>query len=274
MSPCPDCPATAERHAELGAPVICTCGAVFAPEDFRWPDAEPAEPTAPAPRQDAALLARTLEELALARRYERERRGRAAGGPREPRSSLGALQGASSGAAADATARQVQGLARLLLAPEGRVGRRARSGFVESLLRYCDETSGGGDESVDWPRARVLELRLQALAGTAHSRVLRLLADGATPQTDWTAAARLVAYGLAPRELFEATRAKAPGTPGRPRRDRAQAPPEAALLAWGERALAAALDAWARPADLAGWELQDTLPGGYLARWIDREDRT
>ena len=27
-----------------------------------------------------------------------------------------------------------------------------------------------------------------------------------------------------------------------------------------------------RPADLAGWELQDTLPGGYLARWIDRED--
>jgi len=257
VTSCPDCPATAARHAELGdaAVVICTCGAVFAPEDFRWPEAEadPAEPTASAPRQDAALLARTLEELALARRYERERRGRVA-------ASLGALQGASSGASADATARQVQGLARLLLAPEGRVGRRARAGFVESLLRYCDETSEAEDpESVDWPRARALELRLHALHGTDAWRALRLLSEHATPQTDWLAAARLVAYGLAPRKLFEAVHAKGPGVPGRPRRDRAQAPPEAALLAWGERALAAALNAWQARATLTGEFRTETM---------------
>ena len=240
-SPCPHCPASEARFAETGCAVVCVCGAVHAPEDFRWPE-EPEPPEEPT-RPDPALLARALEELALAKRSERMRRARVAGGPAEPRSSLGALQGLGSGAAVDATRRQVEGLSRLLLAPEGKVGKRARAGFVESLVRYCEDTSRPDDE-VDWNRARVFELRLHALHGSEAYPVLRLLAERAGPETDWGTASSLVAYGLAPAPLLAATRVKAPGVPGRPRCDATKPPPEAALRAWGEQRLLAALRAW------------------------------
>lgn len=239
---CPHCAASSRRFDELGAAVVCVCGVVYAAEDFRWP-AEPPQSRSRAAEPDPALLARTLEELALARRYERLRRAQVAGGPAAPRSSLGALQGNGSGASVDATRRQVEGLSRLLLAPEGKVGKRARAGFVESLLRYCDETSQP-EEEVDWGAARAFELRLQGLHGTEAYPALRLLAERAGPQTDWGTAVLLVAYALAPQGLLAATRVKAPGVPGRPRNDPAKPPAEAALRAWGERRLADSLRAW------------------------------
>lgn len=52
---CADCETAAHLHKRTGSAVVCVCGTVHAPDDFRWPTgpAEVARPLPPSPRAPA-----------------------------------------------------------------------------------------------------------------------------------------------------------------------------------------------------------------------------
>lgn len=155
-------------------------------------------------------------------------------------SPLARMQGRSSGTIDDASVSSVGALWRLVTDPDGKVGRRARGGFVDALLRHCEETSRPLDDAPDWALARAHAERLSALAAQ-HRTALVALARRCDASASWETAALVVADECAPSSLrarWTSTRARAT--------DRTTPPAELSALSWGEAALREALDAWGR----------------------------
>jgi hypothetical protein len=152
------------------------------------------------------------------------------------------LQGAAGGAQRDASAVQVTTMWQLLHRPDAH---RLRSGFVEALERWLDETTPSAEGDVDWPRARAAAERLVVLDG-ADARLLSTLASELVAGARWEAAAQLTAEVAAPAPLraLWSHRTGVERAPGRPRRDAAEPPAEAERLAWGEARLTGAVLAW------------------------------
>mgnify|MGYP000851156405 CR=1 FL=1 len=219
-----------------------TCGTVYLP-----PDNDDARPSCVAPAVPLPRLADVIADVALALRWRREERE---GLGRAPDSVLARLQGRSSGASSDATAASTGALWRLITQPNSKVGRGARAGFVDVLLRHCEETSRPDDDEPDWAAARSRAIRLAALE-RCHREALRAVASRCRPGVAWDVACLVVADECAPAELRASwtcvRRAEGAG-PGRPRVDRLSPPPEVSARDWGERALRAAMAAWGRGA--------------------------
>lgn len=183
-------------------------------------------------------LAEVIADVQLALRWRREHQAIALTPARSP---LARLQGEA--AVSSSSSSSAPDLWRLIASPESRVGRRARAGFVEALVDYCDATSRD-DEEPDWSRARALAARLARLA-RPHAAVLTTLAHRCRPDVSWSAASLVVADALAPHELrAQWTAPPSTGRAGRPRVDPLAPPPALAAEAWGDQELRAALAAW------------------------------
>lgn len=180
-----------------------------------------------APATRSPRLDDVIADVRLALRWRREHSSGVL--PRAARSPLARLQGEASGADRDATAAKTAGLWRLVTTPSSKVGRRARAAFVAALVEHCGEGPREDGADVDWALARALAARLAALEAP---RRRALVADACAPpalRASWTGVRR----------------AAGGGEGGRPRVDRLAPPPGAEALAWGERELRAAVDAWA-----------------------------
>lgn len=238
----PCCRATLALVEAGGSSAACpTCGTLFyvAPDnDVHAASGERASP--PPPR--LLPLAEVIPDVALALRWRREQ----ATGAELPRatSPLARLQGRSSGADEDASASTTGQLWRLVRSPGSKVGRKAREGFVDALVRFCDETSRPPEEEPDWRRARVLAEQLGRLEAE-HRAALVALARRSGPAVGWDVACLVVADECAPPALRATwTQVRRAAGVGRPRVDRTEPPPEAVALAWGRERLTAALAAW------------------------------
>lgn len=252
---CDLCPDSSATHEATGTVVVCVCGRVYAPEDFRWPvapsrvtDAPHEAPnTAPA----RARLYDVLTDLATVERYRRDRHAGAI--LRPPPSILARLQGSVGVASSAGIGREADSLWRMVQSPSGRVGTRARADFIGALVEHCEETSRP-DEPIDYDRARGMAERLATLPPLA-SKVLRTLQREASPTTPWESAARIIGEEYAPRAVRQAWNLTVRSTgPGRPRRDASRPPPEAERIAYGEGLLAWAIGCWTGDAvEMPGW---------------------
>lgn len=254
VSRCPDCEFAAHQYDQTGSAVVCTCGNVYAADDFRWPAAAAEEPgtgeeSGERPSAPAEALGRILVDLEALGRWEAEHA--ASWAPRVQSSPLARLQGlaACGDAETDATSWQVRRLTDLILSPRSKVGRAARQHFVAALVRYCDETSRPEREVADPATGAAVSARLRRFLDdprtSGHAQVMLVLRRAASPRTTWDEASRLVADQLAPAALRAAWSARVTAvTPGRPRVDPAVPSPAVARLAWGEVRLRAAIDAW------------------------------
>lgn len=199
-----------------------------------------AAPTTRSPRLDDVIA-----DVRLALRWRREHSSGVL--PRAARSPLARLQGEASGADRDATAAKTAGLWRLVTTPSSKVGRRARAAFVAALVEHCGEGPREDGADVDWALARALARALAALEAPRRRALVAVADDGGA--VAWERAALLVADACAPPALRASwtgvRRAAGGGEGGRPRVDRLAPPPGAEALAWGERELRAAVDAWA-----------------------------
>jgi hypothetical protein len=218
-----------------GRPAECpTCGTVYLPDDA--PDAaRPSRIETRPRRRTSPPLAEVIAAVRLALAWRREHDVDRQAPPVSP---LARMQGRSDGTTDDATASTAGALWRLVTDPSGKVGRRARSGFVDALLRHCDETSRPLADAPDWVVARAHAARLAAL-DAPHRAALVAVARRADASVAWDVAALIVADECAPSSLrvrWTSTRARA--------LDRTTPPPELSALAWGETALREALAAW------------------------------
>lgn len=253
---CTDCDATATVVAFTGREVRCPCGRIFTP---RWPEAvEGAAETPPAPTPAAwerpevvdvgaarAAWDGVARDLALARRFVQHEGRRAAGGPGEPRSTLGRLQGQAGGASRDASEHQVRTLWHVVQ----REGARARADFLATMERWLEETTPAVDDEdeVDWSHARRCAERLHALSARGEAQLLVSLAAELPPGASWREAALRAADVCAPpalRAAWSQRAAEERGIVGRPRRDAARPPIDVERAAWGEVRLAAAVALW------------------------------
>lgn len=238
---------TRVRETDL-ATQCATCGTWYLPPDddpandlgARESAVELVAHVAPRPPPLAEVLAEV--ELALAWRHEHA----AVAGART-RSPIARAQGHASGADDDATALEVTGLWRLVTTPHTKVGARARTAFVDALLRYARDTSRDEDRdaAIDWNAARRHAETLASL-DAAHRTTLTRLARRVVASVTWDVAVLVVADECASPALRARWVAvhRAPGAVGRPRVDRGAPPPERAAAAWGDDALRAALAAW------------------------------
>ncbi len=236
-SDCDGCPLAEARYLDDGTPQVCVCGRVYADEDFTWPAERPScvVDLAPPVRE----LAIAIADLRVLRQWAGEERERTRVPIARSVSPIGRMMGEASGAAVDATDREVQALARLVFDPSSRIGRRHRVVFIQELLRYCDETSRPLDEEpVAAEVGRALAGRLAALPAEP-ARVLRVLGRRCGPSTSWEEAVAVVVDELLPRPVVQVYRA-----PGRPRVDRATVPPEVQREAEAEVRLADAVRSW------------------------------
>ena len=117
VSRCPDCEFAAHQHEQTGSAVVCTCGRVYAPDDFRWPAQATEEPNTASesgerPSAPAEALGHLLAELDALGRWEAEHAApwspRSAVSPLARLQSLAACGDAESDARALAFARSVQ----------------------------------------------------------------------------------------------------------------------------------------------------------------------
>ncbi|MFO0607283.1 MAG: hypothetical protein U0324_29235 [Polyangiales bacterium] len=237
------CAETIARVLSTASADACpTCGTVYLPPDDAANDAagdaRPSRVRAPSP----APLSEAIADVALALRWRREARAVAVGSARSP---LAPLQGRSSGAETDASAATTAWLWRLVTEPSSKVGRKARAGFVDALVRHCSETSRPDEDEPDWAAARAHAVRLAALE-RAHREALRAVAARCRPDVAWDVACLVVADECAPAELRATWTGvyRALDGAGRPRVDRTAPPAHVAARAWGDRELRAALAAW------------------------------
>lgn len=142
-----------------------------------------------------------LVDLHLARRYRAAQAGPSAGAPREPACSLGRLQGAAGGAQRDASGSQVASLWEVIQRPGAH---RIRSGFVETLERWLEETTPRAE--TDWGRARRAAERLTRLDGP-NARLLAMLGGELAAGASWRSAAALTAE-TAPDAAMQEMRAR------------------------------------------------------------------
>ena len=243
LDACATCATVAAVVRHTGRESVCDCGRIFAP---RWSDAD----DAPAPPPVAPLTAAraawpgVLRDLAAARLYARQEAARVPGGPADASGLLGRLQGRAGGAARDASGSQVATMWSLLQR-EG--ADRARRGFVDALLRHCEETSRPDTDAVDWDHARRCAERLRALCARGEGRLLVALASELAERATWRDGARLAADVCAPPEMRAAWGAREleeRGVIGRPRRDVAAPSVEQERVAWGEARLVVAVTTW------------------------------
>lgn len=243
---CPACATASARYGATGCAVVCACGRVYAPDDFRWPATPDAsdDATPPAKRPPHEGLGHLLADLDVIAEWERERSAPIA--PRASPSPLARMQSeAACGVAQGPTSlRQVAQLESMILSPSSRFGRAARDAFVGALLRYCEATSRPDREPVDPAMAARLAHRFARLAHTDYGPALLALRRSASSRTTWDAACGIVADACAPAETRAAWAVRTTGRPGRPRIDPTRPPPDVARLAWGAAHLAAAIDAW------------------------------
>jgi hypothetical protein len=234
-SDCDACPLAEMRHDQTGGAQVCVCGRVYADEGFTWPAPAAPPELAPAVRE----LAVAIEDLRTLRRWAGEERDRTRIPLARSVNPIGRMMGLAGGASVDATDAQVQALARQVFGPLGRVGIRRREDFIRALLLYCDETSRPLDEvPVDAAVGRALAARLAALPYDT-ARVLRVLGRRCGPSTSWEDAVAVVVDELLPVPAVSVFRPV-----GRPRVDRASAPPEVQREARAEAMLRDAVRAW------------------------------
>lgn len=221
--------------AEGRAAECPTCGTVYLPDDAD--DARQSRVETRPHRRASPPLGEVIAavQLALALRRETAR-------PltRDAVSPLARMQGRTSSVGDDASTSSVGTLWRLVTDPAGKVGRARRRGFVDALLKHCEETSRPLDDAPDWALARAHAERLSALAAQ-HRVALTTLARRCDASASWETAAMVVADECAPSSLrarWTSTRARAT--------DRTTPPAELSALSWGETALREALDAWGR----------------------------
>lgn len=237
---CEACPTVAAAVRLSGIEVRCDCGAIYTP---RWDGSEAEE--APDPGR-LTLRARAewpalLVDLHLARRYRAAQAGPSAGAPRAPSCPIGCLQGAAGGAQRDASGSQVASLWEVIQRPGAH---RIRSGFVETLERWLEETTPRAE--TDWGRARRAAERLTRLDGP-NARLLAMLGGELAAGASWRSAAALTAETApdALRAAWGARMAEERGLVGRPRREVGAPPVDAERIAWGEARLTGAVLAWA-----------------------------
>ena len=234
---CDGCDIARASALRSGSIVECVCGAVY-PEAAQHGQHSRHPALAPPPSR---ALAQVLAELELARRVETDERGDNRLPIPRAINPIGRMMGTVNGSSSDATAAEVRGLERLILAGTGKVANRVRHEFVDAFIRHCDETShpsdlpdGAGVESYDRARARRLAAHLRGL-GEIHQRVLRVVARGGVRQ-GWDDAVARVVDEVLPRPRSQAWRidrtSSAP--PERLRRViEADAMLRAAIEAWG-----------------------------------------
>lgn len=241
---CADCATVAAVVRHTGRESACGCGRIFVPRWSQEDDPSAAPSVAPLASARASWPA-VLRDLAAARLYARQEAARVPGGPADATGLLGRLQGRAGGAARDASGSQVATLW-AVLQREG--ADRARRGFVDALLRHCEETAPRApDDAVDWDHARRCAERLRWLCARGEGRLLAAIATELGEGATWRDGARLAADVCAPPEMREAWSARAAeegGLVGRPRRDVTRAPVEAEQIAWGEARLAVAVTTW------------------------------
>lgn len=240
VAPCDDCSTTAALVRHTGQWSRCGCGVVFDPVPARL---EP-QPVERAPDLAAARAAwpGVLRDLAAARLWARAEAARVPGGPADAACLLGRLQGRAGGATRDASDSQVATMW-AVLQREG--ADRARRGFVDALLRHCEETSRPDADATDWAHARRCGERLRALAERGEARLLLAIAFELGEGATWRAGCLLAADVCAPpalRAAWSARAAEERGIVGRPRRDALRPPVDVERAAWGEARLVAPAD--------------------------------
>lgn len=241
---CADCATVAAVVRHTGRESACGCGRIFVPRWSREDDTPPAVPPVAPLTSARASWPGVLRDLSLASLYARQEAARVPGGPADATGLLGRLQGRAGGATRDASGSQVATMWGLLQR-EG--ADRARRGFVDALLRHCEETSRPDTDAVDWDHARRCAERLRWLCARGEGRLLVALASELAEGATWRDGARLAADACAPPEMRAAWAARAleeRGLVGRPRRDVTRAPVEAEQIAWGEARLVEAVTTW------------------------------
>lgn len=224
-----------------GRPAECpTCGTVYLPDDAG--DARQSRVETRPHRRASPPLAEVIAAVQLVHALRRETARPLTADAVSP---LARMQGRSSGVGDASTASSVGTLWRLVTDPAGKVGRERRRGFVDALLRHCEETSRPLEDAPDWTEARAHEARLAKLA-PPHRAALVALARRCDASVPWETAALVVADECAPSSLYARWTGvhRAAGAMGRPRVDLDAPPPALAALAWGEHALTEALAAW------------------------------
>jgi hypothetical protein len=238
---CDGCDIARASALRSGGVVECVCGAVYPEADAS--DGARVSHIALAPPPSRAL-AQVLAELELARRVETDERADNRLPIPRAINPIGRMMGTVNGSSSDATAAEVRGLERLILAGTGKVAKRVKHEFVDAFLRHCDETShpsdlpdgagASGTEAYDRARARRLAAHLRGL-GEIHQRVLRAVARGGVRQ-GWDDAVARVVDEVLPRPRSQAWRVDRTSSapPERLRRTiEADAMLRAALEAWG-----------------------------------------
>ena len=202
---CDGCDIARASALRSGSIVECVCGAVY-------PEATPNSRHVALLPPPSRALAQVLAELELARRVETDERGDNRLPIPRAINPIGRMMGTVNGSGTDATAAEVRGLERLILAGTGKVAKRVRHEFVDAFIRHCDETShpsdlpdgAGGAEAYDRARARRLAAHLRGL-GEVHQRVLRVVARGGIRQ-GWDDAVARVVDEVLPRPRSQAWR--------------------------------------------------------------------
>lgn len=187
-------------------------------------------------------LARAIEEVGLALRVTTEERADNRLPIPRAINPIGRMMSSVGTATDDATTAQVRGLSHLILSGRGAKAAFVRHGFVEALLRHCEETSRPSDlpgavDGYDHDAARRHAHRLAALPQDVRRPLVAVARGG--PSQGWPEAVATVE-----RECYPAPVVTTYGEAGRPKRDRSGLTEAIVRTAHAEALLTAALEAW------------------------------